>query len=587
MKITNYRWSIKFFNSFTVVLLPVDPGRSDQVTDTYSDDPDAPTDEPNPGLVRRSIGPVQIEDLPNSDIGFIRWSTKRTRAVILDGQHRFLALKKILDSPQNSLLKPDITKIPVLLLVLDSRAGFVPARDQNKVLQACRSIFVALNKHAVAVSRTRTYLLDDQDLVSVSMRHLMTSELGGALENSGEFQDLLPLALVDWHSDQAKFDRGFYLTTVLGLHETIRQIYPSRRDESDYEGLREYIAEVSALISPDPGARWSELALRNRVNKAEDDALPFIFSTEEVSAAAAAFARGVGQAIVRPLRELMPYRELRERYESQGLIGGEFELWLGSDKSGKQAFQARTGSDPTTFARAISEDVKSGDNSFAVVFQRGLILSAVRFHRARSEFVSEWNLRGDKFSVLDCWNERTNRRVIPFLKDVEFWLGIGVKNDRTVNYTKVGTGGVKGFSSLAAMCPIADLKAEVSTSSGGTSPTFEGGDEELAWKMISDPSSPYLRDDRLMAAATPHELQFVAYRWLSKQFRYIAPGKAKGVVLGVAREACMEFRNAARAYVRNELKATGETASNEVILQAVLVLGARRLAKIVQDCVAE
>ncbi|MEU0626866.1 DNA sulfur modification protein DndB [Streptomyces sp. NPDC005989] len=578
--------SLKFFNSFTVVLLPVDPERSGAIVESYVDDPDAPAEEPNSGLLRRSIGPVQIDELPDSDMGFIRWSTKRARAVILDGQHRFLALKKILDSPQQSLLNPDTTKIPVLLLVLDPRAGFIPARDQGRVLQACRSIFVALNKHAIAVSKTRTYLLDDQDLVSVSMRRLMTSQLGSANGDTGEQHDRLPLALVDWHSDQAKFDRGFYLTSILGLHETIRQIYPSRCDESDYDGLVQFISEVSALISPGADSRWSELALRARVKKAEDEALPFIFSAEEVSAAADAFARGVGQAIVRPLRELRPYRELRERYETEGLIGGSLELWLGFDKSGKQAFQARTGNDPSGLARTISDEVKAGDNSFAVVFQRGMLLSAVRFDTARSDFAAEWSVGDGRFSILDSWVERVNIRIIPFLKDVDFWLGIGMKNDRNVNYTKVGTGGIKGFTSLAVLCPIDELQREAFQFVDGVTPSIPEGGEALAWKMISDPTSPYLRDDTVMAGATSHARQLVAYRWLATQFRYITRGRSTSVVTGATREACMEFRNAARAYVRNEARAAGTAPDDDVILQAVLVLGARRLAVIIENCAA-
>ncbi|WP_078886212.1 DNA sulfur modification protein DndB [Streptomyces sp. MUSC 125] len=577
--------SLKFFNAFTVVLLPVDTDKADTVAESYSEDSDAPAESPDGDLERTSIGPVQIDNLPGMDIGFIRWSTKRARAVILDGQHRFLALKKILDSPQTNLLKPDTTKIPVLLLVLDERAGFVPARDQDRLLHACRSIFVALNKHAVAVSKTRTYLLDDQDIVSVSMRRLLTSEVGDGRAGQ-ESIDRIPLALVDWHSDQAKFDRGLHLTSVLGLHETIRQIYPSRCDESDYEGLREYITKVSALIGPEGDSRWSELALRNRVSKHEDDALPFIFSAEEVSAVADAFVSGLGQAIVRPLMQLEPYKRLREGYEAGGLIGGPLELWLGFDKYGKQAFQTRTGNDPSDLARSISEDVKTGDNAFAVVFQRGILLSAVRFDIARSDFVVEWGCSSDRFAVLDCWIERVNKRITPYLASPDFWLGTGIKGDRNVNYTKVGANGVKGFVSLAVMCPVDELREN--TASLIESDIRSGAlteSERLAWKMISDPESPYLRDDRLMADAADHSLQFAAYRWLAEQFGAIGRGRAPSIVAGVMRAACIEYRNAAKVYVQSELRAAGVPADEDVVLQGVLVLGARRLAQIVQSSV--
>ncbi|MGW3302078.1 DNA sulfur modification protein DndB [Streptomyces rubiginosohelvolus] len=572
--------SLKFFNAFTVVLLPVDPDKADTVAESYSEDSDAPAEIPDGDLKRTSIGPVQIDNLPGMDIGFIRWSTKRARAVILDGQHRFLALKRILDSPQTNLLKPDTTKIPVLLLVLDERAGFVPARDQDRLLHACRSIFVALNKHAVAVSKTRTYLLDDQDIVSVSMRRLLTSEVGDGRSGQDSF-DRIPLALVDWHSDQAKFDRGLHLASVLGLHETIRQIYPRRCDETDYEGLREYIAKVSALVGPTADSRWSELALRNRVSKCEDDALPFIFSTEEVSAVAEAFASGIGQAIVRPLLQLEPYKRLREGYEAAGLIGGPLELWLGFDKYGKQAFQTRTGNDPSDLARDVAESVKSGDNAFAVIFQRGILLSAIRFDIARSEFAGEWKCESGRFTVLDRWIERMNERIAINLVNPDFWLGTGIKGDRNVNYTKVGANGVKGFVSLAVMCPVEELRenARVFDEAGIPVETLTDS-EQLAWKMISDPENPYLRDDRAMADATGDSLQFAAYRWLAGQFGVVGRGRAANIVAGVTRAACIEYRNSAKVYVQSELRAAGLLTDDEVVLQGVLVLGARRLAQI-------
>ncbi len=574
--------SLKFFNSFTVVLLPVDPDRRGSITDGYIDDPDAPSEAPNAGLTRKSIGPVQIDYLPDSDIGFIRWSTKRTRAVILDGQHRFLAFKKILDSERHNLLRPETTKIPVLLLVLDPKAGFIPARDHESVLQACRSIFVALNKHAVAVSKTRTYLLDDQDMVSVSMRRLMTQLRGPGVDEQ-QPTHRIPLALVDWHSDQAKFDRGYYLTSVLGLHDTIRQVYPGRCDETDYEKLLDLIADTTALIAPDADSRWSELAIRERVKKAEEDALPFIFSVEEVSAAAEAFARGVGQAIVRPLLEITPYRQLRERYEQEGFIGGERELWLGSDKAGKQSYETRTGDDPSDLARQISDEAKLGNNAFAVVFQRGLLLSAVKFDIARSEFTERWSLPSARFAVVDSWIERVNARIVPFLPKADFWLGIGVKGDRSVNYTKVGEKGIKGFVSLAAMCPIEVLREDASRLTDSVAENL-AEDEAAAWNMLSDPENPFLRDDGAMAVAAGQGLQFAAYLWLRDQFAQISPGRASGVLAGVVREACRDFRNAAKAYIRNDLRAAGATVTDDEVLQAVLVLGARRLALIADTC---
>lgn len=89
----------------------------------------------------------------------------------------------------------------------------------------------------------------------------------------------------------------------------------------------------------------------------------------------------------------------------------------------------------------------------------------------------------------------------------------------------------------------------------------------------------------MMAGAAEPSLQFAAYRWLARQFATIGRGRATSVVTGVTRQACIEYRNAAKAYVQSELRASGVPADEEVVLQGVLVLGARRLAQIAQASV--
>lgn len=92
------------------------------------------------------------------------------------------------------------------------------------------------------------------------------------------------------------------------------------------------------------------------------------------------------------------------------------------------------------------------------------------------------------------------------------------------------------------MCPIAELRGDAAAlAEGGISSEALTGSEQLAWKMISDPDSPYLRDDRVMADAAEPSLQFAAYRWLARQFETIGRGRAPGVVAGVTRQACIEY----------------------------------------------
>ncbi|GGP99199.1 DNA sulfur modification protein DndB [Streptomyces mutabilis] len=569
--------SLKFFNSFTVVLLPVDPGNRNAVMETYEDDPSGPDDAPYEGMERNTIGPVLIDSLPNQEVGYLRWNTERAHAVILDGQHRFLALRKILDSAQRGLLSPNETRIPVLVLVLDPRAGFTPPTEQSSnVLLACRSIFVALNKHAVSVSKARTYLLDDQDLVSVTVRRLIASELGGDADSEASLKRI-PLALVDWHSDQAKFDQSLYLTTVLSLYETVKTIYPPRCDDTDYEKLEEFVRDVTARVDPPAGLRWDEIELKKKIRAARLEERPFAFAPEEVAAISEAFADGIGQNLVRPLLQLKPYAELRERYAAAGFIGGDHELWLGSDNDTKKAIETRTGENPNTKANEISESVKADNLAFLVVFQRGLLLSAFGADQAREDLKEIWSVDSERFSVLNEWINRTNQRIVPKLKDPDFWIGTGIGPDRNINFTKVGTKGIKGLALLATLCPLEELKKEASAWASGLPRTEE---DAPAWELVRATSIPYLESDRAYTDAGTPELRMAAYQWLAEQFSRISPGRvAGGVMAAIIREACMDLRKAVEAHIKKEVRATGgESPDRETLRQAAILLGARRLA---------
>lgn len=572
------RDTLKFFNSFTVVLLPVDPDNRNAVKETYEDDPSGgPGDRPYEGMDRKTIGPVLIDSLPNQEVGYLRWNTERANAVILDGQHRFLALQNILASPQRGLLSPNKTRIPVLVLVLDHRAGFTPPTAQSSnVLLACRSIFVALNKHAVSVSKARTYLLDDQDLVSVTVRRLIAKELGSDVLSEASLQRI-PLALVDWHSDQAKFDQSLYLTTVLSLYETVKTIYPPRRDDTDYEKLEEFVSDVTARVAPPPGLRWDEIELKKKIRAARLEERPFAFAAEEVDAISEAFADGIGQTLVRPLLQLKPYAELRERYAEAGFIGGDHELWLGSDSDTKKAIETRTGENPNTKANEISESVKADNLAFLVVFQRGLLLSAFAADQAREDLKEIWSLDAERFSVLNEWINRTNQRIVPRLKDPGFWIGTGIGPDRTINFTKVGTKGIKSLVLLAALCPMEELRKEASAWASGL-PRTE--DDAPAWELVNATGISYLDSDRAYTEAGTPELRMAAYQWLAEQFSRISPGRASGGVLAaIIREACMDLRNAVEAHIKKEVRTAGEEIPDrETLKQAAILLGARRLA---------
>lgn len=217
----------KFFSAFAVAMFPFDPETEKVLPDFTQPDPSSPIpthDERNTYNIK-NVGPIQIRTLRNSNAGKILWNTKRTKPVIVDGQHRLAAIEHVLKDKKYAF-KHELEKseLLVLLLVLDSRAGFEPLPTAvRKIRQVVRSIFVDLNS-AVEVPLARSYLLDDRDIVAVCMREVIEQRIEVSAEPIKErvkSRKKLPLALVDWYTGDAKFDAGIHLTTVPVLYQIV------------------------------------------------------------------------------------------------------------------------------------------------------------------------------------------------------------------------------------------------------------------------------------------------------------------------------------------------------------------------------
>ena len=126
------------------------------------------------------------------DYARLKLNTGRSALVIVDGQHRAMALiamyRNCTKWPDNArAVEPyyklwsraviekydlDEVKLPVMFCVFPELDGRDP--EQMPVHQACRAVFLALNKNARKVTRARNFLLDDRDIVSSFMRSVLT-----------------------------------------------------------------------------------------------------------------------------------------------------------------------------------------------------------------------------------------------------------------------------------------------------------------------------------------------------------------------------------------------------------------------------
>ena len=90
--------NLHFFNAITVVLLPQHP-ETRRVTDSYDEAAGLAPPPRNDEYDSVDIGPVRLAAHPEApDQGVLSWNTRLTMPVILDGQHRFRAITRVLDS---------------------------------------------------------------------------------------------------------------------------------------------------------------------------------------------------------------------------------------------------------------------------------------------------------------------------------------------------------------------------------------------------------------------------------------------------------------------------------------------------------
>lgn len=337
-----------FFNSITVALIP----RSGDYPP-----PDRLKNDEEQYKFSKTFGPVRVSwDRENpGDKGrppcgataCLYWNKLGVRAVAIDGQHRLAAIKRRAASDDRFAQSLGVS---IIFLVLDDAFG---VKSDKPRVELVRQLFIDLNKHAQKVSRARQLLLDDMDPIAIALRKMVGPELKFEKKSdgvgdlpigtNGEFQDCLPLELVDWHGEQkAKVDRGPYATSILALEWAISSLCTSKafgkrmptsaavfvemvsRDEegedagsSDYAKIRRFLKGWEKVVP--------ELA--GELDAAEDQEISYVPSSMVLKSMGAHAYEYWGRGLVYLLTRCGPYRRLADYRVSRGLLSAEFGGW--------------------------------------------------------------------------------------------------------------------------------------------------------------------------------------------------------------------------------------------------------------------
>ncbi len=194
---------VKLFPPIIVVLLPTDSAGKPaphypKVEATVAAQDHASFEVVRSGPIGQEVFELRrwlIEEVPQAhDFAELRINTNRCKLVIVDGQHRAMSLlalyRNIKGWPERTRnYKPyyniwtkaridgfdlERARMPIMFCVFPQLDG-QSSGAALKVHAACRSIFLALNKSARPVTRSRNILLDDRDVVATFLRSVLGS----------------------------------------------------------------------------------------------------------------------------------------------------------------------------------------------------------------------------------------------------------------------------------------------------------------------------------------------------------------------------------------------------------------------------
>lgn len=439
---------LSFFNSLTIALLPK---RGLTIEESYGK-PDIEVTGRGEGWKRIDVGNICVEHLIGEGIGVIRWNEDKIFPVAIDGQHRLAALKAYHEKRKKYLIpdSPELkTKISLIFLILDERVGF-KRKSEKPIIETLREIFIDLNKNARNVPKSRLILLEDQNIQSLCVRTLLAKKAKEFSENE------LPLSIVTWRGDEAKFDTGYSITSVLNLNEIVNYCFDRASIEKiDPLEKKEITQYVDALLAKLDLEHEIEESISKHIDSCVNSSYPFSFEKKHLKSMQKAFSEQWSPYIVRVFKEFAPYEEYFSEAKRIGAINGMLADYLLLPAEKRDSFGEMKKEDPNFDPESkfdsesqIKEplkrlaSMKTNKWAFQVVFQKALFINLFEldsqkknlFDRlgfdTRTEFLNWWISRMNSFHEQGVfslyWKAEKGKP--------DFWLGIA---------NNIGTGSIQ------------------------------------------------------------------------------------------------------------------------------------------------
>lgn len=222
------------------------------------------------------------------DLNRLKLNTERTRLVIVDGQHRamaLLALHRNLKQEWTDARRAPykdfyeewtpkyIEKFDLAEISLPVMFCTVPDIDETykgdfDLKRAARSIFLTLNKTARKVSESRNRLLDDNDLIALFLRDTLSSIKGRDARSQNSLR--IYNVELDQSSDRIKIESAMAITGVNHIYYLVEHLLLNQ--PQDVNGIRPRAGKYYKRTDLESYGAYRRLDGRNKLGTAVADA---------------------------------------------------------------------------------------------------------------------------------------------------------------------------------------------------------------------------------------------------------------------------------------------------------------------------
>jgi hypothetical protein len=192
------------------------------------------------------------------------WDIEKIHAVIIDGQHRFEALKKsaLKDSKFEDFCQ-DLVFIEISEKIFET--------DSSSLVEMVRTIFIDINTNPVKVNESKNILMTDNDISSVLVQCIVDDS------KIHEPNSFIRPELIDWHALDLKHSLP-YITNILLLQNIFSKNFlngleldSSKRRIKSKNYIYKWIAQINFLFRVDELIEGNENPLNLKTLKESFD----------------------------------------------------------------------------------------------------------------------------------------------------------------------------------------------------------------------------------------------------------------------------------------------------------------------------